>query len=61
MLSKSPVHLILQARPIGNSGGVETSANHEGWALKDEKEELLVPGLKKMLVILQGCQDLKYW
>lgn len=53
VLYESPVLLILQACPIGNSGGLETSANHEGWALKDEREEgLLVPELKKMLVIL---------
>lgn len=60
VLYESPVLLILQACPIGNSGGLETSANHEGWALKDEREEgLLVPELKKCWLSCQGCQDLQ--
>lgn len=49
ILYESPALLNLQECPIGKSGGLETSANHEGWALKDEREEeLLVPELKNV-------------
>lgn len=61
VLYESPELLILQACPIGNSGGLVTSANHEGWALKDEREEeLLVLGLVKCWLSSKAVRICKY-
>lgn len=58
VLHESHALLNLQACPVGISGGLETSGNHEGWVLKDGRAEgLLVPELRKCWSPCQGCQD----